>query len=128
MKINQILLASSAYAFSNWACASDMGGVIYLVGFQAICILWPIVMPVLFLGSYKAKLKTYVILLTLVYGVVGVVNLPITLFNILSYWYGESGSARFLIFIQQVIAFMLSIVCIKKFGKLIVVSLIGKGE
>jgi hypothetical protein len=128
MKINRLLLVALAYTYSNLACASDMGGLAYLMGFQAVVILWPVLMPLAFLGDYKAKLKSYFIILTLVYGVSGVVNLPITFFNSLSLWLGESDSAMILIFIQQPIAFILSIVCIKKFGSLVIFSIIGKCE
>ena len=99
----------------NIAIASDPSGLVYVLLYQFVIFIWPIILPFFFLGSAIEKFKSYLVLLIAIYGVIGLVSLPLTFFL---YLLPSDTEAMMYITLTalQVIAFVTSVYILRHFN------------
>jgi hypothetical protein len=102
------------------ASASDMTAMAYMLGFQAICLGWPLLLPTFFLRDFPSKTKPYLILTGLVYAVMGFVHLPFSLFGMASLTLEVDFLQMVLLFGDQLVALVLSVLALRRYGRRLV--------
>jgi len=106
-----------------------MSGLLYIMGFQVVILLLPLLLPLFFLPNNSSKLKSYLILLILVYGIVGLSGLPLNIYANIGIWFGVDDNLMLKgisMVAQQVLGFTLSIIALNKYGQFIINSLVAK--
>lgn len=121
---------NAAVALAAWACLvspalaspMDMTAIAYMLGFQVICLAWPLLLPTFFLRDFPSKTKPYLILVGLAYAVMGFVHLPFSLFGLatLALDVGVPFLEMVLIFGDQLVALALSVLALRRYGKRLV--------
>jgi len=113
--------------FSNFAFASGGGGAIFAyMGMQLLVFLWPFVVPLFFLKSSKKKLYLYIIYLVVIFGLIGLVKFPYTIFSQLSIWLNSKWLLTYsygLLMGLQIISFILAVITLRKYGSRIALLL-----
>lgn len=68
------------------AHASDMSGFGYLLALQALIVFWPLLLPLAYLRGAVRKLRLYLLLVLVTYGVLGLLSLPMDVYFQLVPW------------------------------------------
>jgi hypothetical protein len=102
------------------ASSSSMTAMAYMLGFQAICLAWPLLLPTFFLRGFPSKTKPYLILTALVYAVMGFVHLPFSLFGMASLTLEVDFLQMVLLFGDQLVALVLSVLALRRYGRRLV--------
>lgn len=114
-----LLLAIPTLSF-----ASDMSGLIYILGLQVVLMFWPLIVPLFFLKNDTRKLKSYIYKVIIIYGLLGFVTMPQNMYSTLGMWFGIGDSidydyasaAQFrlmLVYISHLLVFIVSILLLK---------------
>lgn len=123
-KIKPALLAAMC-AVSGAAHASEMGALAYMLGFQLIYLAWPLVLPAFFIRGYTPVPRSYAILVGLVYAVIGCVHLPFSIVAMAQTWLEVPFLGMVLLFGEQLVALVLSVIAIRRYGKALVGALLA---
>ncbi len=68
------------------AIASDPTPILFALVVHILSLAWPLVVPLFFLKNSEKKLKTYLLFLLIVYGVIGIISLPLDIYMNASAW------------------------------------------
>lgn len=123
-KTKPALLAAMCLA-SGGAHASDMGALAYMLGFQFIYLAWPLLLPAFFIRSYPPGARSYAILVGLIYAVIGFVRLPFSIVGMVAPWLEVPFLGMVLVFGEQLVALVLSVLAVRKYGKALVGALLA---
>ena len=93
-----------------------MNIVYYIMIFGVLNTLWPLILPLFFIPDNHNKYKSYFVLLLFVYGLIGLVNAPIALINVLFELFNLPSIGVVTVPLGLVIGFILAIVGLKKYG------------
>lgn len=110
-----LLVAPSA------AQASDMSSLVYLTVLQYVFFLWPFVLPLFHLADLPRKLPSYLLLVLITFGVLGVLRYPYVLLTGLGWW-PAGGTYPLAVAINiaiNVVAFLICIWYLPRFRKLL---------
>jgi hypothetical protein len=75
--------------------ASDMSGLIYILGLQIVLMFWPLIVPLFFLKNDTQKLKSYIFKVIIIYGILGLVTMPQNMYSTLGIWFGIGDSINY---------------------------------
>ncbi len=105
--------------FPSISYASGGGeAIIFLWALQIVLFFWPFLLPLFFIKNNEINIKSYLTIVTFIYGILGVLNIPNTIYMQMAVWFGFSldyyrfGYAT----VIQVIAFLISIYILKKYS------------
>ncbi|WP_156370879.1 MULTISPECIES: hypothetical protein [unclassified Acidovorax] len=128
---NVLVAVSTGACMASSAVASspDMAAIAYMLGFQVICLVWPLLLPTFFLGSYTSKSKPYLILIGLAYAIMGFVHLPFSLFGLATLALGLEVPFLeiVLLFGDQIVALVLSVLGLRRYGRRLVSACLNQG-
>lgn len=90
-----------------------------VMGLQLLLFVWPLVLPLFFLSSAEKKRRSYLVLLICIYGIIGLLNLPVNLSYQLAPWFSLESVFQHNFAVAmcvQTIAFIASIIVFKRHG------------
>lgn len=96
-----------------------------MLGFQLIYLAWPLLLPAFFIRGYPPGVKSYAILVGLVYAVIGFVHLPVSLVGVAEPWLEVPFLGMVLLFGEQLVALVLSVLAIRRYGKALAGALLA---
>lgn len=102
-----------------------MGALAYMLGFQFIYLVWPLLLPAFFIRGYPSGAWSYAILVGLVYAVIGFVRLPFSIVGMVAPWLEVPFLGMVLVFGEQLVALVLSVLAVRKYGKALVGALLA---
>ena len=116
---NKTILFFLSLSVPNIAYASDPTPVLYIMFGQVIVLVWPLLIPLLFLRPASNKLKIYFLFLIVTYGVIGLISLPINIYINIAAWTSASIHVSWSIvtvLIKNGLALLFSIWLLNKIG------------
>lgn len=75
------------------ALASDPSGLLPIMILQVTLLIWPLVLPLLYLGTQKNKLHSYFLFVVFALGSLGILGLPQLLFTNFAAWFAAEEAA-----------------------------------
>ncbi len=110
-------------AVPSIALASDPTGLVYVGVLQVVLLSWPLILPLLYLGPQKNKLRSYFLSVILTYGTLGIAGLPDALFTNVTAW-TASGDSSYRWFVplnlaKHIVAFAFCVWYLPRFRKLL---------
>lgn len=98
------------------AKASDPTPLLFFAFTQIIGFGWPLAVPLMFLKNMQRKVKAYFVLLLIVYGVIGIISLPIDVYVNFAVWLSlplDFMWNKFTVISKNLVALICSIVLLR---------------
>ncbi|GJM04549.1 MAG: hypothetical protein DHS20C09_05400 [marine bacterium B5-7] len=104
---------------SSSACASGGGeAILALFSIQFILFVWPFILAGYYIRPVPGKFKPYITSIIVIYGVIGVVNIPKSIIFQLAPWSGMEGIFAYgfvMTVIVNAVSFILSVLLLRKY-------------
>lgn len=121
--MRRIVVLHLMCAVSPIALASDSSGLLHIMLLQVALLVWPLVLPLLYLGPQKNRLHSYFLFVLLTLGSLGFVGLPQLLFTNFAAWFSaEEFAYRWAVplnIAKHVIAFAFCLWYLPRFRRLV---------
>lgn len=121
--VQRILAILLMCAVSPVALASDPSPLLFVMVLQVALLVWPLLLPLLYLESQKNRLYSYFLFLVLTLGSLGIVGLPQLLFTNFAAWFSaEDFAYRWAVplnITKHVIAFAFCVWYLPRFRRLL---------